>query len=97
MTNARLTQVLVERERLLARSAQQRAALAQACAGLTGPAAVIDRAVDACRFLRAHPLGLGVLLAVVVVSRGRSVLSLALRGVSLWRLYRRLSRLLARP
>jgi hypothetical protein len=85
-----LTKVLVERERLLARAERERADLAVACRGLSAPAAVVDRIIDAGRFLRAHPLATGGLAAGIVVLRTRSVLGLATRALGAWRLLRRL-------
>ena len=85
-----LTKVLVERERLLARCALERNAIAGAYRNLSAPAAVIDRVVEAGRFLRAHPLAIGGLVAGVVVLRARSVLGLAARSVGIWRMLRRL-------
>ena len=85
-----LTKVLVERERLLARSAQQREAIAIACANLAGPASLIDRAIGFGRFLRAHPAAVAVLVGGVLALRSRSVLALAASGIGVWRFVRRL-------
>ncbi len=94
-----LTDVLVERERLLARGAQQRIAIADACRGLAGPAAVLDRIGAGGRYLARHPvIVMGVVFAAMVL-RGRSLLGLAARGIGLWRLaqrFRALARLLQR-
>ncbi len=84
-----LTDILVERERLLARCAQQRAAVSTACRALAGPAAVLDRVAAGGRFLMRHPLAVAGVIGTVVALRGRSVLRLALRGVAFWRLARR--------
>ncbi|MCC6531005.1 MAG: hypothetical protein IT531_00515 [Burkholderiales bacterium] len=94
MTDA-LTKALVERERLLAQIAAQRSGIASAFAGLSRPAAIVDRVLDAGRFLRAHPAALGALVAAVFALRGRAMFGLAVRGLSLWRVVRRL-RTLAR-
>lgn len=81
-----LIDVLVERERLLARCARQRDAVAAACEALSGPAAVVDRLAAGGRFVARHPLALAGALATLMALRGRSVLKLAMRGVAFWRL-----------
>jgi hypothetical protein len=94
-----LTDVLVERERLLARGAQQRLAIANACRGLAGPAAVLDRIGAGGRYLVRHPgIVAGVVLAAMAL-RGRSLVGLVARGIGLWRLaqrFRAFARLLQR-
>ena len=84
-----LTDVLVERERLLARCEQQRVAVADACRGLVGPAQFLDRICAGGRYLARHPLAVVGIVAAAVVLRGRSLLSLAIRGIGLWRLLHR--------
>lgn len=84
-----LTEVLLARERLLVRTEQQRAVMHRACAGLAGPAAMIDRAVDGGRYLRSHPVVVAGLIGAFLLLRGRSVLGVAARGLALWRLSRR--------
>jgi len=81
-----LTDVLVERERLLARGAQQRVAVASAVHGLSGSVAILDRVAAGGRFLARHPLGVAGGMGLVIALRGRSMLKLALRGISLFRL-----------
>jgi len=89
-----LTEVLVARERLLVRNEQQRAVIHRACMGLAGPAAMIDRAADCGRYLRAHPAALAGLIGTLLLLRGRSVLSIATRGLAFWRLGRRVRSLM---
>ena len=94
-----LTKLLVERERLLARSERQREAIAVAFGNLGGPAALIDRGIRFGRFLRSHPVAVAGLIAGMVVLRARSVLGMVARGISVWQLVRRvraLARLLDR-
>lgn len=87
-----LTDILVERERLVARCAQQRIVFASASRGLARPAATVDQALMAGRWLLRHPVAVAVVAVSLVVLRGRSVLGLAARGLAVWRL---LSRVLA--
>lgn len=85
-----LTDILVERERLLARCAQQRIAVAAACDGLAGPAAVVDRIAALGRSVARHPLAVVAVMASVVALRGRSLIRLSVRSIGLWRLVLRL-------
>jgi hypothetical protein len=85
-----LTQVLVERERLRAQAAQQRAAMAAAWHGLAGPAALIDRVAAGGRYLRRHPLALAALAGAAILLRGRPLMGAVARGVGLWRMARRI-------
>lgn len=94
-----LTDVLVERERLLARCGQQRVAVADAFRGLAAPAAVVDRVVCGGRYLARHPIAVAVIVAAAMVMRGRSLVGIAARGIGLWRLaqrFRALARLFLR-
>ena len=88
-----LTKVLVERERIRARIARERTAIAGYSQALTGPAVVVDNVLEGVRFLRGHPLAVGGVVAAVVVLRVRSIVGLTARGIGLWRLLRRLRRL----
>lgn len=90
-----LTDVLVERERLLGRCEQQRIAVADACRGLVGPANLLDRIGAGGRYLARHPVAVVGVVVAAMVLRGRSVFSLAVRGIGLWRLAQRF-RVLAR-
>jgi len=81
-----LTDVLVERERLLARCAVQRDAVSAACHALAGPAAVFDRLAAGGRFVARHPVAVAGAVATLIALRGRSVLKLAMRGIAFWRL-----------
>lgn len=81
-----LTEVLVERERLIARCASERDAVASAAAGLAGAAAVADRLVAGGRFMARHPLAIAAAIGVAAALRGRSLVRFALRAVGVWRL-----------
>jgi hypothetical protein len=83
-----LTDLALHKARLVERAAAQRAAIEQSFAQLQGPIALADGAVSIGRFLRSHPLLVGAAVAALVAFRGRGVLSLAGRAVSVWRLWR---------
>lgn len=89
MKASRLTEVLLARGRLLARSDAERLALAGHGAGLAPPLRLVDRALDAGRFLRAHPAVVIAAGALVVLLRGRTMLGLGVRAFGLWRLMQR--------
>ena len=83
-----LTEVLLRRERLLARIVHQRESVEAAIAGLSGPVALIDRVLNAGHFLRAHPAAVTLVVAVVVALRGRGLLRMVSRGLGAWSLLR---------
>jgi hypothetical protein len=85
-----LTDVLVERERLLARCEQQRTAVADASRGLAPVTAMVDSITAAGRYLARHPVAVAGIVATAMVLRGRSLLGLAVRGIGLWRLAQRI-------
>ena len=91
-----LTEVLLRRERILSRVAQQRDSVARAFVGLQRPIAVVDRLVTAGRVLRAHPAAVVALLACVFVLRARTLIGIAGRGIALWRTLRSLRALIGR-
>lgn len=78
------------KERLIARAAAQRETIADAFRALEKPVGVIDRAVAATRFLRAHPLLVAAVVAGVVALRRRSLVGLFTRGLAAWRIWRSL-------
>jgi hypothetical protein len=89
MKASRLTEVLLARGRLLARSEAERLALASHGAGLAPPLRLVDRGLDAGRFLCAHPAVVVAAGAVAVLLRGRTILGLGVRAYGLWRLVQR--------
>ena len=76
------------KERLIARAEAQRLALGAAFRDLQRPIGVVDRALAATRFLRAHPVLVAAIVAALVVFRRRSVMGLAARGLAAWRAWR---------
>ena len=76
------------KERLIARCAAQRAAIAGAFQELRGPVAIADRAIAVVRFFREHPLLLAGAVAVIAAVRRRTLVGLFARGLAAWRLWR---------
>lgn len=71
--NTTLAELAERRERLLARAAAERTALAHHAAPLRAALAVADRGVDAIRSVARHPIWLfGVPLILAVLGRGRA-------------------------
>ena len=93
---ARLIDVARRKERLLARIAQQREALAADCRVLVRPAALVDRGVEALVFVKSHPLLAGLAAAVIAVASRRRLAAWVGRGWVLWRAWRALARWRAR-
>jgi hypothetical protein len=89
MTSDALTSVLLRRERILARIASQRTAIAESFQGLEGPISLVDRALSLGRTARAHPIAVFAIAAVFAL-RGRGLLGAAARGLSAWRLLRQI-------
>lgn len=87
-------ELALRRERLLVRSAQLRANLAQQSRILVAPLAVADQAVAAARWLVRNPQWPLGALAVWVVLRPRRVLRWAARLSWLWVVGRRLRRIM---
>jgi hypothetical protein len=86
MMDEALTRVLLERERLLARIEQQRTGVATALRGLAGPIRAIDQVVAAGRFLRAHPLAAGAVVALLVIAGRRPLFGTLATSLGAWRL-----------
>ncbi len=86
---ADLDDIVRRKQRLIARCAVQRAAIAGAFRELEGPIAIADRVLRIVRFFRSHPLLVGAAIAAIMVVRRRtSLVGLLARGVSAWRLWR---------
>ena len=97
-TEEQLAEIARRKERLIARAASHRSAIAECVRGLRGPVSVVDRGFGVVRFLRAHPVLAGAAAAMLVAFRGRGLLSLAGRAYSAWRVWRSLAALwLGRP
>ena len=87
----RLIEIARRKEWLIARAESQRAAIGQALGQLQGPIAIADYGLAVARFLRAHPVLAAVAVAALVAFRGRGLLALASRALSVWRLWRSVS------
>jgi hypothetical protein len=92
-----LIEIARRKQRLISRAEAQRATLADSFRDLRGPVRIADRGLEIARFLRAHPVIVGIAMATVMVFRGRSLASLAARGLALWRIWRSLSSWSAGP
>ena len=81
-------EIMRERERLLARCDAQRTEIAALVRQWEGPLKVADSAVAGIRYLRQHPVVLGILVATLVIIRRRGWWRWAQRGYMLWRAFR---------
>lgn len=86
-----LIEVTQRKERLIARAALQRAAIGTSFQQMQGPIGVADRGLEVARFLRKHPLLVATVVAAVLAFRRRSLVSLAGRVLSVWRIWRSVS------
>jgi hypothetical protein len=89
MNASRLTDVLLARERLLARIGNQRTEVAYYGTGLEKPLRLVDNMREVGRFLRAHPAVLAAAGGVAILLRGRALLGLGVRAYGIWRLAQR--------
>ena len=78
------------KERLIARAAAQREAIAGAVHALEKPIEVVDRVVAATRFLQAHPVLVAAVVVALVVFRRQRIVGLLTRGLAAWRIWRSL-------
>lgn len=95
--NAKLTELAMRRERLVARSAEQRSALAGNARGLQAPLQVADRALSIIAFVRRHPLITLAGGALAFALRPRRAGLWLRRGWLLWRLARVVERWAGAP
>ena len=77
---------------LIALCAAQRDELQSLVARMEGPVAVVDRGLSVVRYVRARPVVIGVLAALLAATRGRGAWKWAQRGVLAWRAWRTLAR-----
>ncbi len=87
----RLIELARLKERLIARAALQRAAIAGTFREWRVPISVADQALSVARFFRAHPVLLAAAVTAVAALRGRTLIGLAGRGLAVWRLWRTVS------
>ena len=88
------TESLIElarrKERLIARTAAQRTAIADAYRRWQKPASMVDRGVAVARFVKAHPLLLAIGVAAAAALGRRNLLQWAGRAWVAWRTWRAL-------
>lgn len=88
--NAKLVEIALRRERLIADTARQRAALQQTAQVWRGPLAVADRGVAALRYLKRHPIWLVGGVAAVVLLYPRGMQKWLARGWAAYSIVRKL-------
>jgi hypothetical protein len=85
-----LGEVMREREQLLERCDTQRQYVGALAGQFAGTLKIADGAVAGIKYLRSHPVLLGIAAAALAAARGRGILKWARRGFLAWRAYRTL-------
>lgn len=93
--NERMPAIMQRRGELLARIAAQREQVAEAGARWQAPLALADHGLAVARFLRARPVLVATLAALLVIRR-RGVMGLIGGGWKVWKGYRYLAALSAK-
>lgn len=93
--NERMPAIMQRRGELLARIAAQREQVAEAGARWQAPLALADQGLAVARFLRARPVLVATLAALLVIRR-RGVMGLIGGGWKVWKGYRYLAALSAK-
>lgn len=83
-----LIELARRKERLIARSEQQRVVVSVACLQLQKPLRVVDRGIAIAHYLKARPLVLAAGVAAFAIVHPRNLLRWAGRGLFLWRAWR---------
>ncbi len=78
----------LRKERLVVRASEQREQLAQLGERLRKPCALADKAVDAGRYVKAHPWTAGVAVGAAALIGRRHLLRVARYGWGAWRAWR---------
>lgn len=91
----RLVKLAAERELLIARSDEQRAALSRQVETWRRPAAVVDQGAAVVAYLDSHPQSVAVVTALIAALWPRRTVKWVSRGWFAWRLVRTLARLRA--
>lgn len=86
--NRRQAEILLRRQAILLQVAAQRAEAAQALRPFETPLRLIDTALAAGRFIRAHPLLAALAAGALVVARRHSPKGLSGTVLRLWGIYR---------
>lgn len=90
MMNQKLTRLAERRHRLVAQAAAQRIALAHDVEPLRARLALVDRGVNAFRYIRRHPALLAGAALMLAAWRPRYVVKWLQRGWLAWQVGRRL-------
>ena len=88
--NQKLTRLAERRNQLIDRAAAQRSALAHNVEPLRARLALVDRGVNAVRYIRRHPALLAGAALLLVVLRPRHAVKWLQRGWLVWQVGRRL-------
>lgn len=83
-----LIELARRKERLIARSEQQRTVISVACLQLQKPLSMVDRGIAIVGYLKAHPLVLALVIAGVAAVGRRNLLRWVGRGLVVWRAWR---------
>ncbi len=95
MTRSRLITLGQNRARLIGRARVEREHLGAQVAQIESALSWVEMARKGAHEAGRHPLIIALAIAVVVAVRPRNALGLLIRGLSLWRLYKRARRLWA--
>jgi len=91
MHSESLIEIARRKERMVARAARQRAAVAAEACTLEKPLAIVDRGVAIVQFCKTHPLLLVAGAVGVLILGRRNMAAWAGRGWVAWRAWRSLS------
>lgn len=83
-----LIELARRKERLIARSEQQRVVISVACLQLQKPLGVVDRGIAIVGYLKAHPLVLAAVVAAAAIAGRHNLLRWTGRGLFAWRAWR---------
>lgn len=86
-----LIEIARRKERLIARTAAQRAEVGESFLQLRGPIGIVDRGLEIACFLRGHPLLVAAVVVAVVAFRRRGVVSFVGSLLTAWRLWKSVS------
>jgi|SRR5262252_8523264 hypothetical protein len=84
----RLTEIHARRQRLIAKAAAERRAIALSIDAWRKPLGAAERMLAAVHYVRAHPIALVLAAATVTVVAPRRTIRWVRRGFVLWRSYR---------
>lgn len=94
--NQQILEVMQRRAELLARIASQREQMAEIREDFKTPLALADKGLAAVRYLRSHPVLVAAVAALFVIRR-RGVFALAMGAWRVWKGYRSITSISAKP